>query len=111
MTRFWSYADTNHYVQFENRVVFGLRKLPDEYKFAFVPRNAEVLGFVGSTSTPSPISTPKLSSSSNIVKGMVALLQLLYTSLTLYHANGGQVKQYGFAAPGLTVPPMQSSQH
>ena len=36
---------------------------------------------------------------------MVALLQLLYTSFTLYHANDGQVKQYGFVAPGLTVLP------
>ena len=36
---------------------------------------------------------------------MVALLQLLYTSFTLYHANGGQINQYGFVAPGLTVLP------
>ena len=36
---------------------------------------------------------------------MVALLQLLYASFTLYHANGGQVNRYGFVAPGLTVIP------
>ena len=53
----------------------------------------------------SPVSTPKLSSSFNLVKGMVALLQLLYTSFTLYHTNGDQSNQYGFAAPGLTVLP------
>ena len=104
-TRFWSYTDTNYYVRFKDRVVFGLSELPDQYKFAFVPRNAEVLGFEGSTPTASPVPTPKLSSSFNLVKGMVALLQLLYTSFTLYHANGGQVYQYGFAAPGLTVLP------
>ena len=138
-TRFWSYTDTNP-VGIGSRVVFGLSKPPDEYEFAFVPRNAEVSSledhlpistnilatclnclqsclsrlqsiFAPSTapSTPAPSapapSTPKLSSSLNLVKGMVALLQLLYTVFTLIHANDGQVKQYGFVAPGLTVLP------
>ena len=109
-------------------MVFGYSKPPDQYRFAFVPRNAKVLGLKNPTphnpytsrippntsyfspNTPcfppsTSVPTPKLSSSSNLVKGIAALLQLLYTSLTLYHANIGQVKHYGFAAPNLTVLP------
>jgi hypothetical protein len=91
--------------------------------FAFVPKNAVVLGLVDSTPTPSsnfpdipllrslyrnftpPVSTPKLSPSFNLVKGVVALLQSIYASSTLIRTNGGEVKRYGFAAPGLTVLP------
>ena len=100
MTRFWSYTDTSP-VQAESRielrVVFGLNELPVQYEFAFVPRNTKILGLVDST--------PKLSSSSNLARGTVALLQLLYTSFTIYRTNGDQVNRYGFAAPGLTVLP------
>ena len=107
--RFWSFADTG-LVKIGPRMVFGFRKPPDQYEFAFVPRNTEVLGLddpaaIDTDESESPISTPKLSSSFNLVKGMAALLQLLYTSFTLYHTNGGQLKRYGFAAPGLTVLP------
>jgi hypothetical protein len=97
--------------------------------FAFVPRNTEVLGLVDSTptplsnvpdtpipqflnriyaslvSTPNLLSTPNLPSSHNLVRGIAALLQLLYTSYTFYRTIGGQVNQYGFAAPGFTVLP------
>jgi hypothetical protein len=56
--------------------------------------------------TPSePLSTPKLSSSFNLVKGLAALLQSLYASFTLVRTNDGQVHRFGFAAPGLTVLP------
>ena len=53
----------------------------------------------------SPVSTPKLSPSFNLVKGLVALVQLLYASFTLFRTTKGEVDQYGFAAPGLTVLP------
>jgi hypothetical protein len=114
----WSYSDTG-LVGIGSRRVFGLSKprAPDQYMFAFVPRNAVVLGLVDSAPTPSslfesqyrnftpPVSTPKLSSSFNLVKGMVALLQSIYASSTLIRTDGGEVKRYGFAAPGLTVLP------
>ena len=121
-TRLWSYTDTD-LIGIGSRVVFGLSEPPDQYKFAFVLRNAEVLGLVDPTPTPSsnvsdiplirflyrifasPVSTPKLSSSFNLVKGMVALMQLLYASFTLFRTTKGEVDQYGFAAPGLTVIP------
>ena len=102
--RFWSFADTGR-VGIGSRVVFGYSKPPDQYQFAFVPRNTEVLSLVDDNTIESPVSTPKLSSSFNLVKAIAALVQLLYTSFTLYHTNGGQLKQYGFAAPGLTVLP------
>ena len=92
-------------------MVFGFSEPPDQYEFTFVPRNTKVLSLVDPTLIPpdstseSPVSTPKLSSSFNLVKGIAAMLQLLYTSFTLYHTNGGQLNQYGFAAPGLTVLP------
>lgn len=121
-TQYWSYTDTD-LVEIGSRVVFGFSEPPDQYKFVFVPRNAEVLGLEDSTPTLSsnipdipllrslyrifapPVSTPKLSSSFNLVRGIVALLQSLYASFTLYHTNGGQVNRYGYAAPGLTVLP------
>ena len=118
-TKYWSYTDTN-LVRIGSRVVFGLSKPPDQYEFAFVPRNTKIFPLkdhlpIASSNVPATCpsrlrsifapSTPKLSSSLNLVKGMVALLQLLYTSFTLYHSNGGQVNQYGFVAPGLTVLP------
>ena len=110
--RFWSFADTGS-VGIGRRIVFGFSKPPDQYQFTFVPRNTEVLSLVDPTLIPSDNTfesaespaTPKLSSSFNLVKGIAAMLQLLYTSFTLYHTNGGQLKQYGFAAPGLTVLP------
>ena len=121
-TQFWSYTDTD-LVYIGSRVVFGFSEPPDQYKFVFVPRNTDVLGLVDSTPVlssnvpdipllrslyhifASPVSTPKLSSSFNLVREIVALLQSLYASFTLYRTNGGQVNRYGFAAPGLTVLP------
>jgi hypothetical protein len=124
-THIWSYADTNPN-GIASRVVFGSIKPPDQYELAFVPRNAEVLGLMAPTLTPSSNSPdtptllsshrcfmsslftpagPKLSSSVNLVKGMASLLQSLYTSFTLVRTDDGQLKKYGFAAPGLTVVP------
>ena len=113
-SRFWSYADTG-LEEIGHRVVFGFSKPPEQYKFAFVPRNTKVSGLkyptktalsnVPDSSIASPDSTPNLSSSFNLIKGIAAVLQLLYTSFTLYHTNGGQLNKYGFAAPGLTVIP------
>ena len=113
-SRFWSYGDTA-LDEIGHRAVFGFSKPPEQYSFAFVPRNTKVLGLknptqAASSNVPvpllaSPDSTPKLSSSFNLIKGIAAILQLLYTSITLYHTSGGQVNKYGFAAPGLTVIP------
>ena len=96
-------TDLDDLDEIESRVVFGFSEPPAQYRFAFVPRNTVVVGLANHN--PIPVSTPKLSSSFNLVKGIAALLQLLYTSSTLYNTNGSQVNRYGFAAPGLTVLP------
>jgi hypothetical protein len=123
-TLYWSYTDTNP-VGIKSRVVLGLSKPPDQYEFAFIPRNAEILGLADPILTPSSsspdthyhrlrflyhiftpsLSVPKISCSFSLVKGMAALLQSLYASFTLIRTNDGQLNWYGLAAPGLTVLP------
>jgi hypothetical protein len=46
-----------------------------------------------------------ISSSYNIIGGLIALTQAIYTSVTLYHTSGDQIDQYGYAAFALTVAP------
>ena len=53
---------------------------------------------------PNP-STTQLSSFNNFAKGLIAIFQTLYASLTLYRARGDQIQHYGYAAFGLTVVP------
>jgi hypothetical protein len=53
-----------------------------------------------------------LSSSYSIVKQTIAIIQILYALFTLYKATKGpQIKQYGYAAFGLTVVPYVSSSY
>ena len=96
---FWSFEDTG-LVEIGYQVVFGFKKPPEQYTFAFVPKNTEVREPKNFT-----LISQNFLPSYNPSKGIAALLQLLYTSFTLYHTNGGQLNQYGFVAPGLTVIP------
>ena len=52
-----------------------------------------------------PTAPTAISSSYNIVGGLIALAQAIYTSVTLYQTRGDQINQYGCAAFGLTVAP------
>ena len=52
-----------------------------------------------------PTAPTAISSSYNIMGGLIALAQAIYTSVTLYQARGDQIDQYGYAAFGLTVAP------
>jgi hypothetical protein len=52
-----------------------------------------------------PTAPTSISSSYNIVGGLIALAQAIYTSVTLYQTRGDQINQYGYAAFGLTVAP------
>lgn len=52
--------------------------------------------------SPSPI---QLSPVYNLGKGLIAILQVLYASFTLYQTRGDQIQRYGYAAFGLTVTP------
>jgi hypothetical protein len=97
-SKFWSYPDTID-VYAISRDFFGLNEsLPDEYKFAFVPRNATILELSESNSA-------KLSYSYSVFKGAAALLQAVYAIFTLYNSRGNQINRYGYAAFGLTVVP------
>ena len=46
-----------------------------------------------------------LSSSHNIPKAVVAIIQTIFASITLYQTRGDQIERYGYAAYGLTVLP------
>jgi hypothetical protein len=51
-----------------------------------------------------------LSSSYSVVRTVIAMIQILYATFTLFKAvKGPQIKQYGYAAFGLTVVPYVSS--
>ncbi|KAI1096785.1 hypothetical protein F5B19DRAFT_5143 [Rostrohypoxylon terebratum] len=91
------------------REVHGTCKLPKGYTLAFVPRHAEVR-------PAKPLSSGQgnelierfegtISASFSIIKAVVAILQTLYASFTLYRTRGDQLDQYGYAAFGLTVTP------
>ena len=50
-------------------------------------------------------STTQLSSTNNFAKGLIAIFQTIYASVTLYNARAGQINQYGYPAFLLTVVP------
>lgn len=47
----------------------------------------------------------KVERSRNIVKGLASVVQLVFSSITLYRARGSQLQRYGYAAFGLSVFP------
>jgi hypothetical protein len=94
---YWSYPDTGDEAASRDRFGPKRQQLPDEYDFAFVPRNATVEEL-----QPTPM---KLSYSYSWIKGAAAFLQALYAIFTLYDSRGAQIDLYGYAAFGLTVVP------
>ncbi|KAI9857955.1 MAG: hypothetical protein M1813_007924 [Trichoglossum hirsutum] len=46
-----------------------------------------------------------ITSNYSFLKGLVAIFQTVFASVTLYRARGDQIQQYGYAAFGLTVAP------
>ena len=75
-------------------------KLPRGYSLTGLPSNAKVVSDVGDE----PGNT-ELCSSYNVPKAIIAIVQTIYASITLYHARGDQIQRYGYAAFGLTVLP------
>ena len=104
--RLWSFEDTG-LVEIGYQVVLGKTKPPEQYTFVVVPKNAKLREPENFTEiyNARTLITPNLSPSFNLIRSIASLLQLLYTSFTLYQTNGSQLKQYGFVAPGLTVIP------
>ena len=71
--------------------------LPDGYAFRIVPSIVEVASRHGSRI--------HLSKSSQHVKSIAAIIQLLFACVTLYRTRGDQATLYGYAAYGLSVIP------
>jgi hypothetical protein len=86
------------------RSIHGRCDLPEGYGLAIVPPDAQVSA-ADDTDEGWKQYSNTISSSYNPGKVLVATLQTLYASFTLYRARGGQLDQYGYAAFGLTVAP------
>lgn len=54
---------------------------------------------------PNHVPELNLTSSSNVPKLLISLVQALWGGVTLYRARGDQIERYGYAAFGLTVAP------
>lgn len=52
-----------------------------------------------------PRDNNNISSSYSFSKGLIAIFQSIYASITLYRTRGDQLQRYGYAAFGLTVAP------
>ena len=75
-------------------------KLPRGYSLTRLPSNARIISDVGDK--PGDL---ELCSSYNVPKAIIAIIQAIYASITLYCARGDQIQRYGYAAFGLTVLP------
>ena len=83
-----------------HRNVHGSFQLPKSYMLAYLPSNAKVNpDAAGSTKDT------KLSYSYNVPKIIIAVIQAVYASVTLYRARGDELERYGYAAAALTVIP------
>jgi hypothetical protein len=74
--------------------------LPKGYTLARLPSNARI-----QLPDVKNLAKIKLSSSYNMPKVIVSIVQVLYASSTLYRSRGDQIARYGYAAFGLTVIP------
>lgn len=80
-----------------DRIVHGfVGPLPRGYTLAVLPSNAVVRPDEDEIA---------ISSSYNRVQPILSIVQILFASATLYKSRGDQLKQYGYAAFGLTVLP------
>ncbi|KAI0897872.1 hypothetical protein F4806DRAFT_379711 [Annulohypoxylon nitens] len=106
---YWMYSDTLYPWVPWGREVHGTCKLPKGYTLAFVPRHAKVRPTkpldAGQSNELIERFEGTISASFSTIKAVVAILQTLYASFTLYRTRGDQLDQYGYAAFGLTVTP------
>ncbi|KAJ5747647.1 uncharacterized protein N7511_009343 [Penicillium nucicola] len=86
--------------------ISGTCELPPGYGLAYVPSNAlieplsaaEILRYNGQD-------PQNLSSTYSFAAPLMALIQIVYGSVTLFQSRGNQVDTYGYAAFGFTVVP------
>ncbi|KAF1979556.1 hypothetical protein BU23DRAFT_445717, partial [Bimuria novae-zelandiae CBS 107.79] len=86
-------------VYVQRQVIHGAYSLPEGYRFAIVPSDAQF------TAPASPRAVLEVSATYNMVKALIALVQSGYALMTLYRSRGDQIAQFGYAAFGLTVAP------
>ena len=75
------------------RHIHGMCKLPRGYSLEWLPNNAKIISDDGDK----PGDT-ELCSSYNVPKAIIAFVQTIYASITLYQARGDQIQRYGYAA-------------
>ncbi|KAF1840331.1 uncharacterized protein K460DRAFT_410925 [Cucurbitaria berberidis CBS 394.84] len=90
-------------VYVHRRIVHGTHSLPPGYLFVIVPHDAQFTSSSPSASADPP--TIEVSATYNVVKALIALAQSGYALSTLYRSRGDQIRQFGYAAFGLTVAP------
>ena len=83
------------------RRIHGTCRLPSGYSLAWLPNNARVINPTGNDAG----ANITICSSYNFPKAIIALVQSIYGSVTLYHARGDQILRYGYVSFGLTVIP------
>ncbi|KAK7187270.1 hypothetical protein DPSP01_011319 [Paraphaeosphaeria sporulosa] len=86
-------------VYVQRQTIHGSYTLPDGYRFAIVPSDAQF------TASASPNAISEVSATHNMIKALIALVQSCYALATLYRSRGDQIEQFGYAAFGLTVAP------
>lgn len=84
----------------KDRIVHGSMYLPPGYMLAFLPSNAII-----ETSFSGELADISIASSYNLLKALVGIIQVCFSSVTIYQTRGDQVERYGYAAFGLTVIP------
>lgn len=104
------------------RHVYGNCSLPAGYALSLIPYGARVLDLEGREAFDNSLSwheslqrrfrpqeKPRddynISSSYSFSKGLIAIFQTIYASITLYRTRGDQLQRYGYAAFGFTVAP------
>ncbi|CAI7663236.1 unnamed protein product [Penicillium glandicola] len=86
--------------------VFGNYKLPPGFELAYVPPNA-IVNPTTSSHPEAAADKPSyiVASSYSFASALIAIIQIIYASVTLYRSRGHQVDKYGYAAFGFTVLP------
>ena len=82
------------------RHIHGVCRLPIGYCLIWLPTNAKLDSSAGQDST-----TRTVCSSYNIPRAIIAIVQSVSGSITLYRARGDQIQRYGYVSFGLTVVP------
>ncbi|KAJ4303334.1 hypothetical protein N0V90_002227 [Kalmusia sp. IMI 367209] len=86
-------------VYVQRQIVHGTYRLPEGYRIAIVPSDAQF------TALASRNVVLEVSATHNLVKALIALVQSGYALSTLYRSRGDQIELFGYAAFGLTVAP------